>query len=415
MIDDMPRLKEAMEQMDAEDPTVAQAAKDRVAQTLSDAKLSFSKMAELIEQRRLLLRPRIVSGIKRMDQPGTLGDAAFRDTGSALRREGQSFRQIAEAIELAARPSLRYEDLAQKSEPLYEMAREPLYEMASATGPPAWLRALGFVASIVFFPLLHPIRFLAIALLAMWLFYGLRGCIPIGQQALGYFDGVAAVRDSVDKAMSSVSSFVNEYILRQSKEATAPRPPAPIPSPPAAAPPPPSPAPLAAPATVPAPPATAPAPSANAPAAPAPPSAAPPSAAPAGPPVSTPRRDAKGTPPLQSRQRTVARRERIAIPGLVAAHPSKTLARASIPAWRGRVPVASAVAPGAVVDTELLPRHLPFLPSKRGVGGAAARCIEHGPRLGRGAGSGGSRAGPPIQQTARSEQSTVLKSRSYDS
>jgi hypothetical protein len=119
--------------------------------------------------------------------------------------------------------------------------------------------------------------------------------------------------------------------------------------------------------------------------------------------------------PLQSRQRTVARRERIAIPGLVAAHPSKTLARASIPAWRGRVPVASAVAPGAVVDTELLPRHLPFLPSKRGVGGAAARCIEHGPRLGRGAGSGGSRAGPPIQQTARSEQSTVLKSRSYDS
>jgi hypothetical protein len=75
MIDDMPRLKEAMEQMDAEDPTVAQAAKDRAAQTLSDAKLNFSKMAELIEQRRLLLRPRIVSGIKRMDQPGMLGDA----------------------------------------------------------------------------------------------------------------------------------------------------------------------------------------------------------------------------------------------------------------------------------------------------------------------------------------------------
>src|SRR5450755_690190 len=86
----------------------------------------------------------------------------------------------------------------------------------------------------------------------------------------------------------------------------------------------------------------------------------------------------RGVTPLQSRQRTVARRERIAIPGLVAAYPSKTIARASIPAWRGRVPVASAVAPGAVVDTELLPRHLPFLPSERGVGGAAARCIEHG-------------------------------------
>jgi hypothetical protein len=285
MIDDMPRLKEAMEQMDAEDPSVAQAAKDRAAQTLSDAKLNFSKMAELIEQRRLLLRPRIVSGIKRMDQPGMLGDAAFRDTGSALRREGQSFRQIAEAIERTDRPAPQYEDPVQRSEPPHQMASEP--------GRPAWLRALALVASIVFFPLLHPIRFLAIALLAMWLFYGLRGCVPSGQQALGYFDGVAAVRDSVDKAMSSVSSFVNEYILRQSKE--APTPPAPIPSPPAAAPSPPSPTPSAAPATVPAPPA-------NAPAGLAPPSAAPapPLEAPAGPPVSTARRDARGAPPSKS-------------------------------------------------------------------------------------------------------------------
>ena len=104
MIDDMALLKQAMEQMDADDVAVAEAAKDRAAKVLSDAKLSFSKMAELIEQRQLLLRPRIVAGIKRMDQPGMLGDAAFRDTGSALRREGQSFRQIAEAIELAARP-----------------------------------------------------------------------------------------------------------------------------------------------------------------------------------------------------------------------------------------------------------------------------------------------------------------------
>src|SRR6266481_4380492 len=212
MIDDMPRLKEAMEQMDAEDPAVAQAAKDRAAQTLSDAKLSFSKMAELIEQRRLLLRPRIVANIKRMDQPGMLGDAAFRDTGSALRREGQSFRQIAEAIERTNRPAPQYEDPVQTSAPLRQMASEP--------GPPGWLRALAFVASIVFFPLLHPIRFLAIALLAMFLFYALRGFVPSGQRALGYFDGVAA----------SVSSFVNEHILRRSKEAT-PTPPAPIPSP----------------------------------------------------------------------------------------------------------------------------------------------------------------------------------------
>jgi len=298
MIDDMPRLKEAMEQMDAEDPSVAQAAKDRAAQTLSDAKLNFSKMAELIEQRRLLLRPRIVAGIKRMDQPGMLGDAAFRDTGSALRREGQSFRQIAEAIERTNRPAPQYEDPVQTSAPLRQMASEP--------GPPGWLRALAFVASIVFFPLLHPIRFLAIALLAVLLYYGLRGFVPSGQQALGYFDGVAAVRDSAGKAMSSVSSFVNEYILRQSKEAK-PTPPAPIPSPPAAAQSPPSLIPSAPPATAPA----APAPSANPPAALAPPSAAPapPLEAPAGPPVSTPRRDVRGAPPSRSAANRGAARE----------------------------------------------------------------------------------------------------------
>jgi hypothetical protein len=214
MIDDMTRLKQAMEQMDAEDPAVAQAAKDRAAQTLSDARLSFSKMAELIEQRRLLLRPRIVAGIKRMDQPGMLGDAAFRDTGSALRREGQSFRQIAEAIELAGRPAPHYEDPVQNSEPWHQIADEP--------GTPAWLRALAVVASIVFFPLRHPIRFLALVIL---LFYALRGLAALGEQASGYFDGVAAVRHSADQAMSSVSSFVNEHILRRSSEATAQPPP----------------------------------------------------------------------------------------------------------------------------------------------------------------------------------------------
>jgi hypothetical protein len=80
---------------------------------------------------------------------------------------------------------------------------------------------------------------------------------------------------------------------------------------------------------------------------------------------------------LQSREPTVARRRRIAIPGLVAAHPTKTIARAAkttaralsrilyrtgsaaIPERQGGVSVAPAVAPGAVVSTELLPRHLP--------------------------------------------------------
>jgi hypothetical protein len=116
----------------------------------------------------------------------------------------------------------------------------------------------------------------------------------------------------LDQAISSVSSFIHEGILRQSKEATAPpTSPAPIPSPPAAAPSPPSATPSAAPAAAPAPPATAPAPSANAPAPLAPPSAAPapPLEAPAGPPVSTPRRDVRGAPPSRSAANRGAARE----------------------------------------------------------------------------------------------------------
>src|SRR6266404_3052415 len=99
----------------------------------------------------------------------------------------------------------------------------------------------------------------------------------------------------------------------------------------------------------------------------------------------------RGLPPLRSRQRTVARHGTIAIPCLVAAHHSKnlvpahhwktiawkTIARAlsrtsyqkesaANPACRGRVSVASAVATGVVVVTDLLPRHLPFLPSEPG-------------------------------------------------
>jgi hypothetical protein len=273
MIDDMALLKQAMEQMDTEDPVVAQAAKDRAAQTLSDAKLNFSKMAELIEQRRLLLQPRIVANIKRMDQPGMLGDAAFRNIGSTLRREGQSFRQIAEAIESTGRLAPPYEDSVQKSEPLRQTASEP--------SVPTWRRALAFVGKIVFSPLRRRILSLAITLIAILLLYALHGFVAIGEQVSGYFDGAAAVRTTADKAISLLSSFVDERISPQSKKATVPpTPPAPIPSPATAVPSPPSATPSVAPAVASAPPTTAPTPPAH------------PSAAPVGPPVSTSRRAA---------------------------------------------------------------------------------------------------------------------------
>src|ERR1700751_6372298 len=133
MIEDMASLKQAMEQMDEQDPAAAEAAKNRAAHILSASNLSFSKMAELIEQRRLLLRPRIVASIKRMDQPDMLGDAAFRDAGSALRREGQTFRQIAEAIELNGGTPSRYVDPVQTSEAL-----QPNISL-SEPAEPVWL------------------------------------------------------------------------------------------------------------------------------------------------------------------------------------------------------------------------------------------------------------------------------------
>ena len=352
MIDDMALLKQEMEQMDAEDPVVAQAAKDRAAQTLSSAKLSFSKLGDLIEQRRLLLRPRIVTNIKRMDQPGMLGDAAFRDAGSALRREGQSFRQIAEALELNARPASRYELVAQESDPPRQMVGEPLYQMAEeqldqmpresldemARVPRAsgWLRALLFTARIVFFPLRRPFRFIGIALAAMLLYYAARGSVSLGQQVLGYFDVVASVRRSADSAMSSLSSLVNEEILGRSKQAPAPpTTPASIPTP--ASPSSPTP-PSAAPATVSAPP-TAPAPSATVTAPSAPPSVnlAPPSAFPANPPLLPPRREPKAAPPARSTgSRDAAREDRYPSSRRYAPFDSHTLDDIIPPAIRRR-------------------------------------------------------------------------------
>jgi hypothetical protein len=181
--------------------------------------------------------------------------------------------------------------------------------MASEPDTPAWRRALGFVTRAV---LRHRLLSLAIALLAILLSYALPGFVSPGQQVAKYVDGIASVRRSTDQALSSVSSFIHERILRQSREATAPPiPPAPIPSPPAASPSPPSATPSAAPPAASAPPTTAPAPSASTSAPPAPPSAAPapPSAAPADRPASTPRRDARGDPPAKSAANCAAGRE----------------------------------------------------------------------------------------------------------
>jgi hypothetical protein len=175
MIDDMASLKQAMEQMDAEDATVAQAGKDRAAQLLSHAGLSFTKLGELIEQQRLLLRPRIVASIKRMDQPAMLGDAAFRDSGASLRKEGQSFGQIAEALEMRGpiAPAPRYEP------PVH---RSVLTALQDVPDMPEVQPGLPLVLRIVLYPVRHPIQALVIAVLAVTLINGLRDFAGTGRQ-----------------------------------------------------------------------------------------------------------------------------------------------------------------------------------------------------------------------------------------
>jgi hypothetical protein len=261
MLDDMALLKRTMQQMDAEDQAVAQAAKDHAAQILGEARLNFAKMAELIEQRRLLLPPAMLGRIRKMDQPGMLGDGAFQDTGAALRREGMSFLQIAEAIEASDRPATapRHEAPVAESEPL-------LYAMDDEPAAPAWLRALLFVGRMVLFPVRHPLRSLAIGLFALVLLYGVRGAVVLSEWASRKSHEATAIQ-RVDTAIASVRSFVHEQISPQARE-EQPAPDSKTPSPTTAAASPPSATPSAAPEA--APPSAAPAP-ASAPSTAAPP------------------------------------------------------------------------------------------------------------------------------------------------
>jgi len=253
MINDMASLKQAMEHMDADDAAVAQSAKDRAAQILSDARLNFAKLAELIEQRRLLLRPRILASIKRMDQPAMLGDAAFRDTGASLRKEGQSFRQIAEALELNGGPTHAYEEQALRSELDHRLEFERKQDDPASPGAPP------LVTHFFTYPLRHPIRFIVITILAVVLINALRGFV--GSAIPGYRASVIA-RQHANAVMSSVSSLLHPRDTRSEQAGTPPTPPAPIPSAspadqPASA------SPSAGPATSPAPVTAAPAPPAN--------------------------------------------------------------------------------------------------------------------------------------------------------
>ncbi|WP_240535725.1 hypothetical protein [Bradyrhizobium sp. STM 3809] len=267
----MASLKQAMVQMDSEDATVAQTGKDHAAQILEASGLSFAKLAELIQQRRLLLQPSVLGRIKRMDQPGSLGDSAFRATWGALRKEGQSFLQIAEALEVSGGLRPWGDDEAGALRP--PMAQLPA-EAAIDPGRRAPPTAFTLAVDIVTFPLRHPIRFLTVAVLGLVLFYGYRGAVTLGQQVSSLFDGTAARRGSSAEGPAPPASPAVTPSRAASSPSTATPPPA------SAATPSPTPVPSEA----------APADLARAPSPPA-------SAAPAIPPASSPRRDARTAAP----------------------------------------------------------------------------------------------------------------------
>jgi len=182
---------------------VAQAAKDRAAQVLSEANLSFAKMAEMIEQRRLLLRPRIIAGIK------AHGSARHARRRGIPRRRQRAAQRRPELFVRLPRPS---NSIAPDPSPDTKnrcgwISARVRWRVKPVMPPgftePAWLRALFFVAGIILFPLRHPIRFLALVLVAILLFYALRGFVSLGQQASAYSDGVGAIRHGADRALSS--------------------------------------------------------------------------------------------------------------------------------------------------------------------------------------------------------------------
>jgi hypothetical protein len=113
-VDDSPeRLARLFVQMDGADVAAALAAKNDAARLLTAAELSFSAIAEQLEQRRLLMPPDIVAAIKRMDLPGE-GDAAFVGARKLLVRVKLGFQHIAEALDHASVSPAEHAALAQE-------------------------------------------------------------------------------------------------------------------------------------------------------------------------------------------------------------------------------------------------------------------------------------------------------------
>jgi hypothetical protein len=219
-----------------------------------------------------------------MDQPEMLGDSAFRDAGTSLRREGQSFRQIVEALEINAATGTRNEDITSKGELLQppQMDGEP-------RRVPRWREALAFGTRIFFYPLRHPIRTLVIALILFMLVNTFRGFVGVGRQVSGYVAVVSAARQRADAAASSVSAFFQNLTRPFQHAAPSPTSPAPTEASPAATP-------SAGPTVASAPPTATPTPQAS-PASPSANEAAAPSTSPAPPPATTPRPDMRSSPP----------------------------------------------------------------------------------------------------------------------
>ena len=187
--------------------------KDRAAKILSDARLNFSKLAKLIEQRRPLLWPSIVANIKKMDQPVMLSDPAFRAAAASLRREARAWSDRRSA-RTERRNRATIEDTALRSDvpyrsepgaPLRRPGRLPCHDFLSPSTSDRFLPSPALGAAVQRLARSH----------------------RLGRRVSGYVGGVSAAV-SRDAVTSSVSSTSRSDSRRIQGNRAAPTPPPPL-------------------------------------------------------------------------------------------------------------------------------------------------------------------------------------------
>jgi hypothetical protein len=204
--------------MDAPGDNEALAAKQQVASLLTGAELSFGKIGEQIEQRRLLLSPDIVAAIKRIDLIGE-GDAAFIGTRKMLARAKLSFQHIAEALDASSVHPTEYAALERELRQLRAMQVHQQIEIAGLKILLGSTRLAEFLR-YSWRPIFLAAVFIAIGLGA---FQISRGLVAMVSTLVGVSHATASSEGSVPRAVVGVEPASTSRRLDDSSS-TFPRP-----------------------------------------------------------------------------------------------------------------------------------------------------------------------------------------------